>query len=129
MELGVLGGSVAPRASTELEERHLGALSPSDAAPRTSGDAFPSRAAPATAMSDIPVWLMGELQQIYCLGSPRHPHPHQPPAPGCKSQSNKGVGTRCVPRCHISRQLYCLGLVLRAIEAAWGVQLQGWMPM
>lgn len=84
---------------------------------------FPSGAVPATAMSDGLVRLAEEPQQICCLGSPRHPH--QPLAPGCESQSNKSLGTRRVPRCHVSGQLFCLGSVLWALEAVWGCSVAG----
>lgn len=121
--LSVVGGSITPRARAELEKGCSGALSPSRAAPRTSWDAFPSRAAPATAVSYSPVRLVEEPRQICCLGSPRHPH--QPLALGYTSQSEGGLGTRCVSRCHVSGQLFCLGSVLWALEAAWGCSVAG----
>lgn len=58
-----------------------------------------------------------------CLGSPWHPH--QPLTPGGKSQRDKGLSTRWVPRCDVSGQLFCLGSVLQALEATWGCWVAG----
>jgi len=105
---GHAGRSITARARAELENRHLGALSPSRAAPRTLWDAFPSGAVPATAVSDGPAWLVPGFSKA------------SPSATGAGLQVPEQQG----PWHKMCSQM-CLGSVLRALEATWGCLVAG----